>query len=287
MIEENIIGNLLKNMRLEQRKTQKDFGNSIVSASFYSKVEKGLSRISAEDLINILEANNINLWTFFKRLSIKEEYNYEKHKELDSEMKDAWYHNDKNKLMQIRKIVKNSSQLDKENKILMVDGWLEAMKEDEKPNLEIRKALKDKIFNISELNFDKIILFCNSMEFYDFESNLFIARQALKKFKGTKSIDVQEGILGIIANMLYLIIRENRFSYAAEFINYSKEITTKPKLFFLKNCIWFYQNLIDYHYTKKQTNYNHCKDAIKMFNSLGMREYGESTQRVLETYANK
>lgn len=61
------IGSLLKEYRLSQGKRQKEFVGEVVSQSYYSKVEKNANRITAEDLIDLLNYNNIPLWEFFSR----------------------------------------------------------------------------------------------------------------------------------------------------------------------------------------------------------------------------
>ncbi|MBI0034003.1 helix-turn-helix domain-containing protein [Lactobacillus sp. M0396] len=55
------IGELLKEFRIRNLKTQKEWTAGIVSPSYYSKVEKGIHRITAEDLLAILTANQIKL----------------------------------------------------------------------------------------------------------------------------------------------------------------------------------------------------------------------------------
>ena len=53
------IGELLKKYRLMHAETKKAWAGSVLSPSFYARVEKGTNRISANDLINLLHANNI------------------------------------------------------------------------------------------------------------------------------------------------------------------------------------------------------------------------------------
>ncbi|MEB3363124.1 helix-turn-helix transcriptional regulator [Lactobacillus sp. R2/2] len=55
---------LLKQYRLRANKTQKEWVGSTVSPSFYSKVEKGLNHISADNLIDLLDHNGISAANF-------------------------------------------------------------------------------------------------------------------------------------------------------------------------------------------------------------------------------
>lgn len=45
------VGELLKEYRVKQNKNQKEFSAGIVSQSYYSKVEKNIHRITADDLL--------------------------------------------------------------------------------------------------------------------------------------------------------------------------------------------------------------------------------------------
>ncbi|WP_338200045.1 hypothetical protein [Lactobacillus rizhaonensis] len=63
------IEELLKDYRISQRKTKKQWAKDIISPSFYAKVEKNLNRISTEDLIDLLHSNQISLIDFFGKLN--------------------------------------------------------------------------------------------------------------------------------------------------------------------------------------------------------------------------
>ena len=66
------IRELLKDYRISQKKTQKQWAKDVISPSFYAKVEKNLSRISAEDLIELLHSNQIPVIDFFSKLNQKD-----------------------------------------------------------------------------------------------------------------------------------------------------------------------------------------------------------------------
>ena len=78
--------------------TQKQFADDIVSTSYYSKVEKNEHRITAEDLIALLEHNNISLWSFFKKLALNADFEHYQHLSIEEEAIDAYYHSYKKRL---------------------------------------------------------------------------------------------------------------------------------------------------------------------------------------------
>ena len=60
------IGKLLKQTRRSLGLTQTEMAAGIVSTSYYSKVEKNISQITADNLIGLLQYNNISVQEFFR-----------------------------------------------------------------------------------------------------------------------------------------------------------------------------------------------------------------------------
>ena len=89
------IGQALKDTRKALGLTQTEMAAGIVSPSFYSKVERGVHDIGADELLAILNANNINYTEFFGHLKsnnlMQEDYL--------QEINQAYQHEDKNRLI--------------------------------------------------------------------------------------------------------------------------------------------------------------------------------------------
>ncbi|MGN8971976.1 Rgg/GadR/MutR family transcriptional regulator, partial [Lactobacillus amylovorus] len=103
---------------------------------------------------------------------------------------------------------------------------------DEEPNWKVRNALKDKVFNIPNINKEKLNLFCNFMEFYDLETNVMITRNALNKFMNSNDTEIQEVLLAIMDNLLYLSIKENNYDYVGYLISSAENFPVKPQFYF-------------------------------------------------------
>ncbi|WP_308557406.1 helix-turn-helix domain-containing protein [uncultured Lactobacillus sp.] len=278
------IGELLKEYRLKKGLTQKQFADGIISTSYYSKVEKNEHRITVEDLIAILEHNNIAMWTFFKKLSLKSDFQHEYVTKLENDVLDAYYHSDRKKLEEIRQDVENSTVPNKEEYLLLVDGWIENQKDDdEEPNIEIRNALKDKVFNIPDINKEKLNLFCNFMDFYDLDSNMMIAKNAINKFIDSNDTEILEVLLAIIDNLLYLSVKENNFSYVDYLIFSADKVSLRPQFYFYQNLLSFYKYLNNYHFNGNQDDLDACRTIVKSMKLTGMKSYGTE----LEEFLNK
>lgn len=59
---------VLRNYRIGLGLTQKEMAADIISPSFYSRVESGKSKITVDDLLNILKLHKINISDFFNQL---------------------------------------------------------------------------------------------------------------------------------------------------------------------------------------------------------------------------
>lgn len=281
------IGELLKEYRLSQNKKQKDFIGQIISPSYYSKVEKNIHRITASDLLALLHYNDISPWDFFNRLDHDDQFKYQQLRDFNDLMLDAYYNNDKRELEHIKKLIDQSSlaKKDKQEQILLVDGWLESMKgSDERPNNEVRRKIKEQIFNIPNLNEAKITLFCNFMRFFDLNTDKMIATQIINQYQKENDIDIQEKILAVIINILVFTIEQHKLNDVNFFIQSATQIKTNPDLFFYKNDLLFFENFIEYLKTNNKKALDKCKIAINNFNLLGMPEYGQQIQLFFDKY---
>ena len=279
------IGQLLKQYRIESLKTQKEWAGNTISTSYYSKVEKDQHRITAEDLIALLHANNIKLWEFFGKLSQEDKIKYDENSDIGEAINEAFYHNDREQLKDIKNVIANSEIVDKEDQLLLIDALIALVGNhvedlDEKERIK----LKEKIFNISNFDENKLDLYCNLMPFYDLDSNLLISRRVITQFCHSGSSNVQETILGIEINILIMCIQKSRYKETEFFIRSADQISTKPNLFFYKNCIFILKNIVNYHYERKDEYLNKARRAIDHISSLGMPEYSKDVKGFFDKY---
>ncbi|RMC60719.1 XRE family transcriptional regulator [Lactobacillus sp. ESL0260] len=275
------IGNLLKKYRLNKEKTQREWIGNIISPSYYSKVEKGIHRISAEDLVSLLNYNSVSLIDFFGELNNSKQIGYNQEQELMGMINDAYYRNAKNELVKLKEIVNESDLPNKEADLLYLDAYIADINNEDLNDRE-KQALKDKIF--SRPNFDKstLVLYCNFMMFYDLESNVIISRGIIKQFQGSNDVKILEMILSVIGNLLIQCIEEKEYDETKFLVRAANQISTKPELFFYKNVIVLLENMIMYHYDAKDKYLQICHKLIENFSLLGMTEYGKEINKFFE-----
>lgn len=283
------IGDLLKEYRIEQGKYQRDFTNNgmIVSQSFYSKVEKNLNKITAESLLELLNYNNIPLWDFFGRLTPSDDLRHRQIKYFNNVLVEAYYENNKKKIEKLKPVVKESilSDRDKEEELLIIEAWLELMKNtSDKPNNELRKKIKERIFNIPNFTETKVVLFCNFMHFYDFESNKIISKKIIDQYLSTSNIKLQVAVIAIITNIAAFSLEDGKENEALDFIAKAKKIKIRPELVFYKLALLFFENIINYRLKKNKKNYQQSKGIVDTLFLLGMTQYGTILKELLLKY---
>lgn len=272
------IGELLKKYRLENLKTQKEWVGDIVSPSYYSKVEKNIHRITAEDLILLLKYNNIKLEEFFKQLNQEEETEEEQEDRLFNLALEANYKNSVDDLHKIKRIFEKSNFADKEERIVYIDAELAEMT-DQKLPVEEEQTLKQLIFKVADFNEDSLRLYCNYMSIFDIDSNLIISKRIVKQFINSSKGKLQAITLAIITNTVIQCVENQREDEADFFVESAQQVTVMPENFFFKNILQFMANIIRYHRTGDEKLLAQCQTVIDNLAFTGMPEYSKQLHK--------
>lgn len=277
------IGELLKKYRIEHEKTQKEWVGNIVSPSFYAKVEKNLSRISAEDLLGILRNNQVSIVSFVNSLDSREESVKNQESEVDKLITEAYYQGSKSDLEKISHLIKDSDLPDKDEQLMFITAYIALLNDDLKSlDEQIKSKLKNKIFSIVNFNETNAELYSNFMELYDLDSNLLITKRILQQFKGTNDVELQSLILAMISNLLFICVENKRYDGLEFFIKNANEIIVTPELFFYKNVLVFVEDLIDYHVRHDKASLEKCKLIIENIKLTGITSYGNELSKFLK-----
>lgn len=277
------IGQLLKEYRLNRGKTKKAWAGDTLSPSFYARVENGSNRISAEDLINLLYANQIPVIEFFERLNSQDQVVYEENNQFLFAINQAYYQGSKAELLKIRNTIRKSKLSDKKEKLMIINVYL-AIVNDEYDSIDQRtlRELKDRIFMVNEFDLDTINLYCNCMVFYDLDTNLMISSKLIKQYQGNKNSLIEKNLLGMIINMLNFCIKEKRFEEANQFIEFADQIVPKPEIYFYKNMIVFFTSIIKFDTSSDKKYLEICHDIIEDVNRIGMKGFSTEMAEFLQ-----
>lgn len=283
------VGELLKEYRVKQNKSQKEFAAEIVSQFYYSKVEKNVHRITADDLLLLLTHNAIPIKNFFERLEIDpHQQQLNQVNAIFEEITKANYSN--NSLAQIKKIKEKAAKLDveadmKKNMMLIIDGVLESEKDDPDTfDFNLRNKLKEKIFLMPEYDTYKLSVYANFVDLYDFDSNRQIIKQIVKALKKKKVERQDEILFAIILNVLKQGIEEQKYNETNELISLGRQIKVIPEFFLYREMLTFYEELIAYHTDRKETHLEQCNLILESFEWGGMSAFGKEMIKFFDKY---
>lgn len=282
------IGALLKQYRLENGKTQKEWAAGIVSPSYYSKVEQNKHRITAEDLFAILHANKIKLWDFCRKLDESNQKQYDEFKAIDHALNDAYYQHDAEKIRLLKQYVENSKLADRENMLLYIDAVLaDTENTQDELSAEKRAKLKELLFNFTDFDETKLRVYINLMPFYDLDSNLLISTKIITKLQNVQNSRQQAELLGVIGNLLFDLIKDKRYDDTGWLLKAAAKVATRPELFFYKNILVLLENMVNYHFDHQDKYLKKCEWAIKNFTLMGMPEYGNEVDSFFRQYCDQ
>lgn len=278
------IGELLKQKRIENNKTQKEWADNIVSPSYYAKVEKNQHRIAAEDLFAILKHNDIGIADFFKDLQDEQDNVDKQKKKINKIMIQAAYDNDIERLKALIPMVDEFDWPEKykEDYHLIINARIESVKNDIYPDYEPDKKvvneLKDKIFSIPDFNLFKLGLYANFMTFYDWQTNIFITNQIIKQLDQKNDTRELLAISAILSNLISQLVEEKQYDKTKPFFEAAEKIPITPELYFTKMGIALHKYVIAYHYNHKQEDLDKAEMIAKTYSITGLKEFGKSVE---------
>ncbi|MDF7639866.1 hypothetical protein PT285_10680 [Lactobacillus sp. ESL0791] len=279
------LGQLLKKYRTNQKKTQKDWCQDVISPSFYGKVEKDRNKIAVQDLLKLLSKNNISAPEFFSDLTAPQIRQNTPENELNNLISETYYYKSAPELRELRQTIAQSKLANKEEPLAFIDGYLALItgKAENFPEDE-QKLLKEKIFNISDFTSDNLGVYSSFMMFYSVDSNLLLVRKIITRYQNTKDINIKITILSLIFNLLVLCIMYERYDETQFFIEFADGITTSPESFFYKNGLLLFENMIYYHADHQEKYLSTCQIAINNFTLLGMPSYADKMRNFFNGY---
>ncbi|ALS00989.1 hypothetical protein ATZ33_06295 [Enterococcus silesiacus] len=265
------IGEALKYYRQMKNKTQSEFCGGVISVSFYSKVEHNESRISAEDLLLLLEKNEISLEDFFL---IKKN-----NRKISEDVHLYYYQGDIDKLKDVYKRLskdpaqKYSATLTKVFIAILLDQV------DLLSKIEI-DYLKLELFCHENWDKMKLTLLTNIIHLFDEKSAGLMVDQVLKKFDlNQKSSEMQTIFYSLLLNYIGMLIENKQVEKSKHYLVYVKQIQTIPENLFQTMLRAYYEQYLN---QNQQQNHDILRSIEDQFCYYGLTTIGE-TLRMIRT----
>lgn len=274
------IGEILKKYRLNLGLTLSEMSADIVSTSYYSKVEKGQHRISAEDLFDILSVHSISLGTFINELTEEGD----KPSIIQQKILSFYYDRDAEAIRSTLKKLDDKDSEDEQMTIALATSCLYNLDDTFTISDNSIDMIKEKIFTLPNWNYFKLSLYTNFISFYDSETNHLIIRSILSKDISKYKKEEQSAIVAILLNFADDLIEENELSYASYYLQKAEAILTPlPELLFYKVILNFNKNILNYLQSNDYRYIDKCRETIDFFRANGYETYAAS----LEEYVRK
>lgn len=282
------IGELLKKYRKAQQKTQKEFAGSVVSPSYYAKVEKNIHRITAQDLLALLAANHISWSAFFSHLTKRKNLtDTEEWQQLKQEALTAFGQNQTPVLITLKQKVKTSALNNKEDALLYLNGWLAACKakaSSYKPDPQIMTALQNRFLKLSSFADDEIALFAATLNFYDLDSAQTIFDHIWQQKTKNNDPKRQLLLLKLISDLLMRDIEHGQETKASSLIVYADQLKAGPDAAFAKLKIALCEQLLHYRTSKKKKQLKKIKHLLQALTISGFDDQAKALKKWVVKY---
>lgn len=263
------IGEALKLERKQLNLSQSKMAGHILTKSFYSKVERDICSIRANDLLQILSLHNIDYSSFFKKVENNNNNNNHISKiDCDNLLHTAYYQKDLSKITELEKMLndRNNSELNLDNiraQIIIIkaaiSNTLAQISNDEK------QYIKKTIFETDNWTENSLRLFAISMSIFDPNEINSIVKNIIKNTQNINSLpeEKQKIISAILVNYLsYSIKKKQRIinTNIDASVKILNSLTIDPKNCFAKIMANYYESILNNKLEKAKTISNFLRE---------------------------
>lgn len=243
------IGEQLKKTRNMLELTQLQMSAGIITGSFYSRVERGQSKINVIDLVKILNSHKVSLYDFFEPF---EKDNFSK-KTIDYKIYSAFDSKNIGELKNIQKKVSSNSNvfLQIQLMIAILQDRVDALPED------LHQDMQHKILQIGSWNKKSLWELSLTMNLYETNELSILLGSVFEKFA---EIDFEDNevlipLANILINYLVSSYQQNYLSKCQEVLKYLDKLPANPQIALPK--------ILGKYYQAKIADDNNKADAIQ------------------------
>lgn len=281
------IGELLKIERKKRNLTQREFSETIMTPSYYAKIEKDQHQITVNLLLELLEANQIDSNDFFNQLKTGNS-NFIQKQQIEANISKSTINGDINSLQKIKEEVNTNNYLSLDEKMnyssiielyqLDIEDRVEDLSDDSKD------TLLNRVFNLSSWNTGlKLSLYSQTIQLYDIETNILLINSILSKSIKTYTSQNQFFILVILSNFISKCIAEDYYKYANEYITLIEAQPTSTENFFIKLITSYHHLLLD----KKRGLTININNLESLYTVLSICDMNSFSQKLRAEFNNQ
>lgn len=270
------IGEALRQERLRLNLSQSQMAGDVLTKSFYSKVERNLCSIRANDLLSILSLHNIDYSYFFEKLKFENNDKELSETECNNLLHAAYYNNDWSKILKLQELIKqkdtNELNLESINAQIIVIKAAISDTLDKIPNDE-KNRIKRVIFETTNWTENSLRLFAISMFIFDTDDINAILITMLNDIPDINSVseNKQKMFSAILINYLNYSLHHSksiRKDNVYRSINRLEALSAEPKNCFAKIMANYYKCILKKDFVK-------CREILDFLKENGMGEIVE------------
>lgn len=276
------IGTALKKIRTNLNLNLEEMSAGVITASHYSKIEKGYHRISAEDLLQILNIHSIDVATFLKNLTRDDHNSF--YQKMNQRIISAFYQGNLNELLSITKEIEQENEIISNNKyylLALAESCIYTLDDSRIIPIETKEFIEEKLFQLPNWNLFKLTLYANFVELYSIESNQLIISSILSKNLDNYSTNEQIAILSILLNYVGECIEIEEYNLAQYYLTQINLINSNSENFFYKVLGKYYENILQIINSNNNKSREIVDQIIQLMQVSGLEFFGDQLREYL------
>ena len=234
------IGEALKQYRTSAGLTQKEFTQNILSPAHYSKIERNLHEISANDLLKLLSQNKIRCSDFFS--SLDQNNVNDQDEKLSEQLLSAYYDRNLDKAKEIYTQINTSNDDLLKLQAQLILNTLQSGRHKFPKN---KDKIIQKVFSGTHWLNDshKILILATFIEVLDPFDLPFFLNQIYQKYQnnlGKQTLKIQESVASFCINYLYSASQNRNIGSTNKAIQLLTQLTEYPELGIEKIIGYYY-----------------------------------------------
>lgn len=275
------IGMLIREFRQSRNLTIKEVCDNELSIAQLSKFERGVSEITINKLLVILDKLNITIEEFFHA---EQEFELSEFEQLIVEMKGYYIQNDVSQIVRLR-----DEQLDKfkqknvkffELNAIMLSALLKDLMNEKSKEPEMEEKLIDHLMDVDIWCHYEIILFANSISLFNSNTLITLTNEMINNTKYYQEINKHRVItIQTLINVILTLLENGETAQSKKFQDKLSELLEMDQYMLYERNLSIYLDGF-YHYKIGQEEYGLklMQQAIGIFKDLKIDQLAQNFQ---------
>lgn len=275
------IGMLIREFRQSRNLTMKEVCDTDLSVAQLSKFERGVSEITINKLLVILDKLNITIEEFFHA---EQEFELSEFEQLIVNMKEHYIKNDADRLLELRneqlKKYKKSNIKFFELNAIMLSALLKDLTNDKSKAPEMEEKLIDHLLEVDIWCHYEIVLFANSISLFNTNTLVTLTNEMINNTKYYQEIKKHRVItIQTLINVILTLLENGETDQSKIFQNKLTELLEMDQyMLYERNYSIYLAGFYLYKTGQKEAGLKSMKQAITIFKDLKINQLAQNFQ---------